>query len=106
MAEMAAEVNSGPVIYHPSAFWKDLNERNRRQILEEGFDSFKHTVNQNYFNWLIAGPGHSQARALLRSWLAHPDPRPLLARLVDGQDIQVRDASVRPLRRRRARFWY
>lgn len=104
--EMAAELMTGPEIYRPSAFWADLNERNRRQILDEGFESFKHTVNQNYFNWLIVGPRQSQSRQLLRRWLARPDPRPLLARLEDGRDVQVRQDDVRPLRQRRARFWH
>jgi putative sugar O-methyltransferase len=106
IAEMAAEIMTSPEIYRPSAFWEGLNEQNRRQISEQGFESFKHTVNQNYFAWLIVGPRHSQFRKLLRSWLAHPDPHPLFARLVDGHDVEVRDAGVRPLRRRGARFWH
>lgn len=103
---MMEEVLSGPEIYRPSGFWEDLNTRNRRQILEVGLGSFKRTVNQNYFNWLIVGPRHPQFRRLLRSWLTHPRPTVFLARLVDWKDVQVRDARVQPLRRLRARFWY
>ncbi len=103
---MTDEVMSGPEIYQPSRFWEDLSQRNRRQIVDVGFDSFKRTVNQNYFNWLIVGPRHPQFRRLLRSWLARPRPLVFGARLVDWKGVQVRDASVQPFRKVRARIWY
>ncbi|OGO54091.1 MAG: hypothetical protein A2Z32_13180 [Chloroflexi bacterium RBG_16_69_14] len=103
---MTEEVMSGPDIYRPSRFWDGLNERNRRQIVEIGFASFKRTVNQNYFNWLIVGPRHPQFRRLLRSWLTRPRPSVFGARLVDWEDVEVRDDRIQPFRRLRARRWY
>ena len=103
---MTDEVMSGPEIYRPSRFWEELNKRNRRQIVETGLGSFKRTVNQNYFNFLIVGPRHPQFRRLLRSWLSRPRPAVLGARLVDWEFVEVRDDRVGPFRRRRARFWY
>jgi putative sugar O-methyltransferase len=103
---MTDEVMSGPEIYRPSRFWEELNERNRHQIVETGLSSFKRTVNQNYFNFLIEGPRHPQFRQLLRSWLARPRLSVLRARLVDWERVEVRDDRVQPFRRRLARFWY
>jgi putative sugar O-methyltransferase len=103
---MTREVMSGPDIYRPSRFWEELNERNRRQIVEIGLSSFKRTVNQNYFNFLIVGPRHPQFRRLLRSWLSRPRPSVLGARLVDWELVEVRDSRIQPFRRRRARLWY
>jgi len=103
---MTEEVMSGPAIYRPSRFWDRLNETNRRQIVEVGFASFKRTVNQNYFNWLIVGSRHPQFRRLLRSWLSRPRPSVFFPRLSDWEDIEVRDDGVQPFQRRRPRIWY
>jgi putative sugar O-methyltransferase len=103
---MTREVLSGPEIYRPSRFWEELNKRNSRQIVEIGLGSFKRTVNQNYFNFMIVGPRHPQFRRLLRLWLSRPTPTVLGARLVDWELVEVRHDRVQPFRRRRARFWY
>lgn len=77
---MGAEIVSAAVGNDPSAFWADLNARNRAQIADAGFDHFKRTVNQNYFNWTI-GPRDRQWWPLLVDWLRHPSMAPLGARI-------------------------
>lgn len=103
---MTEEVMSGPDIYRPSRFWEDLNERNRRQIDEVGFASFKRTVNQNYFNWLIVNPRDPQFWRLLRSWFTRPRPSVFGARLGDWEDVEVSYDRIQPFRRLRSRLWY
>ncbi|HME44458.1 MAG TPA: putative sugar O-methyltransferase [Syntrophorhabdales bacterium] len=43
----------GPHIYHPSEFWKVINEKNTNWIKEDGLENFKRSVNNNYFNWMV-----------------------------------------------------
>jgi putative sugar O-methyltransferase len=106
IALMTDEVMSAPEIYRPSRFWDDLNDRNQRQIDEVGFDSFKRTVNQNYFNWLIVDPKDPQLRRLLRSWLRRPVPAVLGARVQDWKDVELPPDRSQPFRGVRARLWY
>jgi putative sugar O-methyltransferase len=103
---MTQEVMSAPEIYRPSAFWDGLSDRNRRQIDEVGFDSFKRTVNQNYFNWLMVSPRDPQFRRLLRSWFNRPRLSVFGARLLDWEGVEVPSEDSHPFRRRRARFLY
>lgn len=74
---MAAEIAAAGIV--PSVFWADLNARNRSQIAEAGFEHFKRTVNQNYFNWSL-GPRDRQWRTLVLDWIRHPSVAPLTAR--------------------------
>jgi putative sugar O-methyltransferase len=104
--DMTEEVMSGPEIYRPSHFWDDLNARNRRQIDEIGFASFKRTVNQNYFNWLIVDRRDPQFRRLLRSWLMRPRLSIFGARIEDWENVELAHDRTRPFRRQRARIWY
>jgi len=91
IAEMAAEVDEGPAIYRPSQFWEALIARNVAQLGGAGFESFKRTVNQNYFNWLIVRPADPQFRALLLEWLRHPSASPAGAHLEEGSSAEVGD---------------
>ena len=65
--QMVAEVNRGPAIYRPSEFWVRLNDLHEAQLTDAGFGSFKRTVNQSYYNWLL-GVRDPQVRSLAR-WL-------------------------------------
>jgi hypothetical protein len=47
--DMAAELEADDPVFLPSAFWCDLNDKNRRMLEEEGLANFKRTVSQNYF---------------------------------------------------------
>jgi putative sugar O-methyltransferase len=103
---MTTEVMAAPAIYRPSRFWDDLNQRNRSQIRDVGFDSFKRTVNQNYFNWLIVDRRDPQFRRLLRWWLRRPRPSVIGARLRGREDIEVPGGRIHPFRQPRARLVY
>lgn len=103
---MTQEVGSGPDIYRPSRFWADLNKRNRRQIDQVGFASFKRTVNQNYFNWLVTSRHHPHLRQLFRWWITRPRVSVVSARVVDWAGVELAHDRSQPLRRTRARLWY
>jgi putative sugar O-methyltransferase len=87
--EMAAEVEEGPAIYRPSQYWEALVARNVVQLEGTGFETFKRTINQNYFNWLIARPWEPQFRSLVADWLRHPTASVAGARLPAGSSAEV-----------------
>jgi putative sugar O-methyltransferase len=99
--QMVAEVNRGPAVYRPSEFWVRLNDLHEAQLTDAGFDSFKRTVNQSYYNWLL-GVRDPQVRSLTRWLIRHPRPRILTARLGDwaGFESQARVNPFRDVRRR------
>ena len=78
---MAAELMRGDVLYRPSRFWRDLNEINHSQLRIAGFENFKRTINQNYFNWGPNSFEDNQLRNLLYRWHQTPNPTPILATL-------------------------
>lgn len=70
----------GPVVFHASAFWKKLCQKNTQWLLEDGVENFKRTVNNNYFNWLVS-PRSDYFHRMLKSYLRRHkrSPRKLLA---------------------------
>lgn len=99
--QMVAEVNRGPAIYRPSEFWVRLNDLHEAQLTDAGFESFKRTVNQSYYNWLL-GVRDPQVRSLARWLVRHPRPRILTARLGEwsGFESQSRVNPFKDVRRR------
>jgi len=79
---------------------------NVAQLADPGFDSFKRTINQNYFNWLIANPRDTQYRAMLKDWLRHPRPSVAGARLLDAGGVEVGRGRLNPFARLRTRTGY
>jgi putative sugar O-methyltransferase len=53
---MAAEIASGPPIYQPSEFWKQVGAGHTRLLYWTGEQHFKRTVNQNFFNFIPIQP--------------------------------------------------
>lgn len=100
MHAMAAELERAPDSHRPSRFWQDHAALHARQLEEHGFERFKRTVNQHYFNWVTLLPD-DQFRRVLATWLRRPDPTVLRARLVDRTDdvelgLQRLNAFSRP----------
>jgi len=73
---MIQELSRGNPSYLPSKFWQTLNEKNISQIEGDGFATFKRTVAQNYFTWVI-GRKADQYRWLVRQtrWRDWPSIR-------------------------------
>jgi putative sugar O-methyltransferase len=90
---MFAEMRIAPEIVRPSMFWESLNARNMRQLEHPGFESFKQTINRNYFMFVPADRGNEQLRAMMRAmlryWLRNPSPRIFSARLSDRSRLSV-----------------
>jgi putative sugar O-methyltransferase len=86
---MFAEMRIAPEIVKPSMFWERLNKRNLRQLEHPGFESFKQTINRNYFLFLPADRGNELFRAMMRHWLRSPSPRVFSARLSDRSRLLV-----------------
>lgn len=99
--EMGLEVEAGPPIYRPSRFWQNLAGRNTGELAGPGFDSFKRTINQNYFNWLLVDPRDAQFRIVMKSWMRRPTPSIVQARLVGGSGVHVDLRSQTDVFRRR-----
>jgi putative sugar O-methyltransferase len=106
MQAMAAELEHAPEPHVPSRFWKDHASLHARQLEEHGFERFKRTVNQHYFNWITLMPD-DQFRRVLGAWLRRPDPAVLRARLVDpSHDVELALERLKALRRPDARLRY
>jgi putative sugar O-methyltransferase len=100
---MWTEMQQAPEIVQPSDFWRLLNDRNTQQIDDEGFARFKRTVNQNYFSWIPHTLRDDQLRAMAKSWLRHPQPAVIAARLGDVSTLEAGADRVNPFAGARAR---
>ena len=68
--DMINTIKESPQIYHPSLYWEDVARTNLEQIKRKGFENFKRTINQNYFNYYIISPFRTQFMKLMLRWLA------------------------------------
>ncbi len=102
---MLAEMEQAPAIVRPSAMWESLNELHLAQLEDRGFERFKRTVNQNYFNW-VPGRGDQHVRALVGAWARNPTPRVLTARLTGAGRAEGGPDRRDVLPGRRARLTY
>ena len=103
LAAMYEEMERAPAIVQPSDFWHSLNERNTRQLDDEGFARFKRTINQNYFGWIPHSLLDGQLHAMVIAWLRHPVPGVIGARLGDVSTLEAGPERVNPFVTRRAR---
>ena len=55
LSAMFREMKKSPALYKPSTFWDVLNEMHLEYLSKDGFDNFKRTINNKYFNWGILG---------------------------------------------------
>lgn len=97
------EMRSAPQIVQPSSFWRDLIDRNERQLDDQGFAHFKRTINHNYFSWVPHTLGNDQLRAVAKAWLRDPTPAVASARLGDVTLLEVGPDRVNPFARARSR---
>src|SRR5437667_9721765 len=101
---MGLEVEDGPAIYRPSRFWQGLSARNTAELAGPGFDSFKRTVNQNYFHWVVFDPRDTQFRSMMKIWIRHPSLSIFGARLIDRPEVNQHGRNV--FRKLRIRIGY
>jgi putative sugar O-methyltransferase len=93
--DMAAELEADDPVFLPSAFWRDLNDKNRRMLDEEGLANFKRTVSQNYFNWLVADRKSDLFRHAFRQWCRRPNLLPLVTRLEETRRLRLNTVDGR-----------
>jgi putative sugar O-methyltransferase len=79
--EMRERVAAGPEIYRPGEFWDGLIAANLEMLEAEGIASFKRTVSNNYYNWLVTSPRDPQIQRALAGWLRRPTLAPLVNHL-------------------------
>ncbi len=94
---MIEELEGDDPIFLPSAFWRDLNQRNLKMLEAEGLRNFKRTVSPNYFNWVISSISHPLFAHALREWLRRPNLLPLLTRLTETEHLRF-TTSDEPVR--------
>jgi putative sugar O-methyltransferase len=104
LQEMWSEMEHAPPIVQPSDYWQSLNDRNRRQLDDEGFAHFKRTINMNYFGWVPHTLGDDQLRAVAISWMRHPVAGVLSARLGDSSMFRAGPWGLNSSAPNRARF--
>ena len=96
--EMFKELAMAPAIYRPTRFWEDFAEQHLAQLNEDGFENFKRTINQNYFQFQFGSPFHPMARPLWGKWLRRPRLAPMRAHFPEGLELQLGDSRVAKLR--------
>lgn len=75
--EMRQGVEHAPAIYRPGTFWEAVIASNLEMLQTEGITSFKRTVSNNYFNWMVTSPRDRQLRRAVIEWVRHPTLAPL-----------------------------
>jgi putative sugar O-methyltransferase len=84
---MAAEVETAGGVLKPSKFWEGFAARNTATLRNDGVDSFKRSVNYNYFQWVVNSPRQPAFRSVIRAWARRPSLSALRARVcVDDVD--------------------
>lgn len=84
---MVAEIEEAGGVLMPSQFWARFAARNTSTLLEQGLDSFKRSVNYNYFQWVINSPRQPEFASVLKAWARRPSFGVFGARVcVDGID--------------------
>ena len=72
MEAMIAEVDEAAGVLRPSSFWERLASKNAATLVEEGIESFKRSVNYNYFQWVINSPRQPEFASVIKAWARHP----------------------------------
>jgi putative sugar O-methyltransferase len=62
-------------------FWRALGTRHAALLESYGYERFKRTVNQQYFNWGVLGILRFQFMAVFWAWVRQPDPLVFASRL-------------------------
>ncbi len=102
--ERELEAAGGP--FGASDFWRMLNDMHRAQLRDRGFEHFKRTTNQTYFNWVVSDANDPQYRAV-RSDASFPTRlRAHFARIQPGGDIETGFVRERSLSDPKARQVY
>lgn len=78
---MVAEVEESGGILKPSRFWEGFATRNTSTLRGDGLESFKRSVNFNYFQWVINSPRQPEFASILRAWARRPSVGALRARV-------------------------
>lgn len=99
------EVETAPA-FVPSAFWRDINEKNIRMLEADGLENFKRTVSQNYYNWLITRVLDPQFRRVVAQWLRRPSRRPFRTEIEDDVTLRLITGSEPVTLTRRQRLFY
>jgi len=71
----------------PSAFWRDISQKNMAMLEADGLENFKRTVSQNYYNWVI-GSETEMYKRVYRDWCEHRTLRPWFTR--NEKNIRLR----------------
>ena len=99
---MLDELETDPV-FLPSAFWRELSQKNMKMLELEGLSNFKRTLSQNYYNWMITSPHHRLFRHAFLTWLRRPNLLPLKTKIEEIEQLRLtttdQRVSLSPLRR-------
>ena len=97
------DVESAPEVYRPGEFWDQLIDQNLEMLRTHGVATFKRTVSNNYYNWLVTSLRDPQIQRAVRRWLQRPSLAPLLNRLESNRPTCARPTAQTPTRSRSPR---
>jgi len=99
IAAMCDELRLTKPIYQPSKLWDFFNDVNLKQLQRGGMNTFKRSVNQNYFNFIPHGLLDPQLLTLLKWWIGQPTVTPFATEVIDP-DVDPADNRLLPIDRR------
>ena len=73
--QMRSGLASAAPIYQPGEFWNELIAANLRMLELDGIESFKRTLSNNYYNWLVTSPRDVQVRHVIGQLAAQAHAR-------------------------------
>jgi putative sugar O-methyltransferase len=87
LGAMVDEIRDAGGVLAPSKFWEGFAARNTATLCRDGLDSFKRSVNYNYFQWVINSPRQPAFRSVWWAWARRPSLAAVTARVcVDDVD--------------------
>ncbi len=99
LVAMRDELNAAKSVYRPSKLWDYFNDVNMKQLQHGGMNTFKRSVNQNYFNFIPHGLLDPQLLTLLSWWIGRPTVTPFATEVIDP-DVDPADQRLLPINRR------
>ena len=99
LTAMREELYAANPVYRPSKLWEHFSNVNIEQLRRSGMNSFKRSVNQNYFNFLPYSLFDSQLLKLMGWWARHLTLTPFELKVIDP-DVDPEGGRLLPVNRR------
>ncbi len=99
ISEMEKSIANADDIYKPSLFWQAINRKHIEQLEIQGFDNFKRTLNQQYFNFFITSHKSGFFKNVFLRWLKRPKLSVFFSRWEGDSWTEAEEGKLKPSKR-------